>query len=78
MINQVAPPDPRCPRSQPAFLRDSLPKPRLNGRLREEPVARPSLTLLPSTVYQPPARPLTPRSMSPPIPDDPGQCSCHR
>ncbi|WKT54305.1 hypothetical protein QSH57_004889 [Fusarium oxysporum f. sp. vasinfectum] len=35
MVNQVAPPDPRCPRSQPAFLRDSLPKPPLNGRLRE-------------------------------------------
>ncbi|EGU72391.1 hypothetical protein FOQG_18148 [Fusarium oxysporum f. sp. raphani 54005] len=35
---------------------------------REQPVPRPSLTLLPSTVYQPPARPLIPRSMSPPIP----------
>ncbi|EGU88840.1 hypothetical protein FOXB_00641, partial [Fusarium oxysporum f. sp. conglutinans Fo5176] len=40
---------------------------------REEPVAEPSLTLLPSTVYQPPARPPIPRSMSAPIPDDPGQ-----
>lgn len=29
------------------------------------------LTLLPSTVYQPPARPMIPRSMSAPIPDDP-------
>ncbi|EXK80754.1 hypothetical protein FOQG_14787 [Fusarium oxysporum f. sp. raphani 54005] len=40
---------------------------------REEPVAEPSLTLLPSTVYQPPARPPIPRSMSAPIPDEPGQ-----
>ncbi|KAM5345741.1 hypothetical protein ACJ41O_011602 [Fusarium nematophilum] len=31
------------------------------------------LTLLPSTVYQPPTRPLIPRSMSAPIPDEPGQ-----
>ena len=30
-----------------------------------------SLTLLPSTVYQPPPRPFIPRSMSAPIPDDP-------
>ncbi|KAF7538312.1 hypothetical protein G7Z17_g12673 [Cylindrodendrum hubeiense] len=30
------------------------------------------LTLLPSTVYQPPSRPLIPRSMSAPIPDEPG------
>ncbi|KAF5711869.1 hypothetical protein FMUND_8782 [Fusarium mundagurra] len=30
---------------------------------REEPVAEPSLTLLPSTVYQPPARPPIPRSI---------------
>ncbi|KAJ3489557.1 hypothetical protein NLG97_g5975 [Lecanicillium saksenae] len=29
------------------------------------------LTLLPSTVYQPPSRPMIPRSMSAPIPDDP-------
>ncbi|KAI6780291.1 uncharacterized protein J7T54_005393 [Emericellopsis cladophorae] len=29
------------------------------------------LTLLPSTVYQPPTRPFIPRSMSAPIPDDP-------
>lgn len=29
------------------------------------------LTLLPSTVYQPPPRPFIPRSMSAPIPDDP-------
>ncbi|KAM0276692.1 hypothetical protein ACHAQH_006460 [Verticillium albo-atrum] len=29
------------------------------------------LTLLPSTVYQPPTRPLIPRSMSAPIPDEP-------
>ncbi len=29
------------------------------------------LTLLPSTVYQPPVRPMIPRSMSAPIPDDP-------
>ncbi|CZR49743.1 uncharacterized protein FPRO_14780 [Fusarium proliferatum ET1] len=40
---------------------------------REEPVAEPSLTLLPSTVYQPPARPPIPRSMSATIPDEPGQ-----
>ncbi|KAF6515219.1 hypothetical protein HZS61_005125 [Fusarium oxysporum f. sp. conglutinans] len=51
MINQEAPQDPRLPPFRPAFLGDSLPKPCLNGRLREEPVARPSLTLLPSTVY---------------------------
>ncbi|KAF4465964.1 hypothetical protein FALBO_7180, partial [Fusarium albosuccineum] len=31
------------------------------------------LTLLPSTVYQPPTRPTIPRSMSAPIPDEPGQ-----
>lgn len=31
------------------------------------------LTLLPSTVYQPPSRPMIPRSMSAPIPDDPPQ-----
>lgn len=30
------------------------------------------LTLLPSTVYQPPQRPAIPRSMSAPIPDEPG------
>ncbi|OAA53869.1 WD domain, G-beta repeat protein [Cordyceps fumosorosea ARSEF 2679] len=30
----------------------------------------PSLTLLPSTVYQPPVRPMIPRSMSAPIPED--------
>ncbi|KAH7146424.1 hypothetical protein EDB81DRAFT_492673 [Dactylonectria macrodidyma] len=30
------------------------------------------LTLLPSTVYQPPTRPAIPRSMSAPIPDEPG------
>ena len=29
------------------------------------------MTLLPSTVYQPPARPIIPRSMSAPIPDEP-------
>lgn len=29
------------------------------------------LTLLPSTVYQPPSRPMIPRSMSAPIPDEP-------
>ncbi|TVY73761.1 hypothetical protein Focb16_v005978 [Fusarium oxysporum f. sp. cubense] len=40
---------------------------------REEPVAEPSLTLLPSTVYQPPARPPIPRSMSTPIADEPSQ-----
>ncbi|KAL5592534.1 hypothetical protein FOBRF1_013560 [Fusarium oxysporum] len=78
MINQEAPQDPRLPPFRPAFLGDSLPKPCLNGRLREEPVARPSLTLLPSTVYQPPSRPLIPRGMSAPIPEDPGQRSCHR
>ncbi|KAM5527370.1 hypothetical protein FOXYSP1_20242 [Fusarium oxysporum f. sp. phaseoli] len=78
MINQEAPQDPRLPPFRPAFLGDSLPKPCLNGRLREEPVARPSLTLLPSTVYQPPSRPLIPSSMSAPIPEDPGQRSCHR
>ncbi|KAH7187853.1 hypothetical protein BKA60DRAFT_602262 [Fusarium oxysporum] len=49
-----------------------------HSQTREEPVARPSLTLLPSTVYHLPARPLIPRSMSAPIPDDPGQRSCHR
>lgn len=31
------------------------------------------LTLLPSTVYQPPKRPVIPRSMSAPIPDEPSQ-----
>ncbi|KAK4094884.1 hypothetical protein PCL_03139 [Purpureocillium lilacinum] len=31
------------------------------------------LTLLPSTVYQPPQRPMIPRSMSAPIPDEPDQ-----
>ncbi|KAI8416566.1 hypothetical protein FOFC_02877 [Fusarium oxysporum] len=41
---------------------------------REEPVAESGLTLLPSTVYQPPARPPIPRSMSASIPDEPGQC----
>ncbi|RKK66166.1 hypothetical protein BFJ69_g15652 [Fusarium oxysporum] len=55
MVNQVAPPDPRCPRSQPAFLRDSLPKPRLNGRLRERSQS-PGLASLcyhrPSTSHQ--------------------------
>ncbi|RKK49824.1 hypothetical protein BFJ69_g18076, partial [Fusarium oxysporum] len=40
---------------------------------REQPVAEPSLTLLPSTVYQSPTRPPIPRSMSAPIPDKPGQ-----
>lgn len=40
---------------------------------REEPIAEPSLTLLPSTVYQPPTRPPIPRSMSAPIPDEPSQ-----
>ncbi|KAG7408957.1 hypothetical protein Forpi1262_v017942 [Fusarium oxysporum f. sp. raphani] len=40
---------------------------------KEEPAAEPSLTLLPSTVYQPPTRPPIPRSMSAPIPDEPGQ-----
>ncbi|EXK79015.1 hypothetical protein FOQG_16332 [Fusarium oxysporum f. sp. raphani 54005] len=40
---------------------------------REEPVAEPSLTLLPSTVYQPAARPPIPRTMSAPIPDEPDQ-----
>jgi hypothetical protein len=40
---------------------------------RPEPSAEPSLTLLPSTVYQPPSRPSIPRSMSAPIPDEPGQ-----
>ncbi|PCD22211.1 hypothetical protein AU210_016003 [Fusarium oxysporum f. sp. radicis-cucumerinum] len=40
---------------------------------REAPVPEPSLTLLRSTVYQPPARPPIPRSMSAPIPDEPGQ-----
>ncbi|KAG7428935.1 hypothetical protein Forpi1262_v009487 [Fusarium oxysporum f. sp. raphani] len=40
---------------------------------REEPVAEPSLTLLPSTVYQPPARSPIPRSMSAPIPDEADQ-----
>ncbi|KAG4267451.1 hypothetical protein FPRO04_12889 [Fusarium proliferatum] len=44
---------------------------------REEPVAEPSLTLLPSTVYQPPARPPIPRSMSATIPDEPGQRPAH-
>ncbi|KAI8672207.1 hypothetical protein NCS56_00683300 [Fusarium sp. Ph1] len=33
------------------------------------------LTLLPSTVYQPPTRPSIPRSMSAPIPDEPSQHS---
>ncbi|EXK77052.1 hypothetical protein FOQG_18224 [Fusarium oxysporum f. sp. raphani 54005] len=33
---------------------------------REQPVAKPSLTLLPSTVYQSPTRPPIPRSMSAP------------
>ena len=36
------------------------------------------LTLLPSTVYQPPSRPMIPRSMSAPIPDDPPQKSSFR
>ncbi|PCD21931.1 hypothetical protein AU210_015734 [Fusarium oxysporum f. sp. radicis-cucumerinum] len=40
---------------------------------REEPVAEPSFTLLPSTVYQPPARPPIPRGMSARIPAEPGQ-----
>ncbi|KAF4496706.1 hypothetical protein FAGAP_7130 [Fusarium agapanthi] len=40
---------------------------------RQEPVAEPSLTLLPSTVYQPPARPPIPRSMLAPIPEEPNQ-----
>ncbi|KAH7464535.1 hypothetical protein FOMA001_g17542 [Fusarium oxysporum f. sp. matthiolae] len=40
---------------------------------REQPVAKPSLTLLPSTVYQSPTRPPIPRSMSAPIPDKPDQ-----
>ncbi|EEY19122.1 IDC1 protein [Verticillium alfalfae VaMs.102] len=35
-----------------------------------QPEAEP-LTLLPSTVYQPPTRPMIPRSMSAPIPDEP-------
>ncbi|KAF4970488.1 hypothetical protein FSARC_2507 [Fusarium sarcochroum] len=39
----------------------------------KEPSLEPSLTLLPSTVYQPPTRPPIPRSMSAPIPDEPGQ-----
>ncbi|KAL5600788.1 hypothetical protein FOVSG1_006818 [Fusarium oxysporum f. sp. vasinfectum] len=44
---------------------------------REQPVAEPSLTLLPSTVYQSPTRPPIPRSMSAPIPDKPGQHPAH-
>jgi hypothetical protein len=44
---------------------------------REQPVAEPSLTLLPSTVYQSPARPPIPRSMSAPILDKPGQPPAH-
>ncbi|EWZ78091.1 hypothetical protein FOWG_17591 [Fusarium oxysporum f. sp. lycopersici MN25] len=40
---------------------------------KQEPAAEPSLTLLPSTVYHPPTRPPIPRSMSAPIPDEPGQ-----
>ncbi|KAG7424502.1 hypothetical protein Forpi1262_v014566 [Fusarium oxysporum f. sp. raphani] len=40
---------------------------------REEPVTEPSLTLLPSSVYQPAARPPIPRTMSAPIPDEPDQ-----
>ncbi|KHN99190.1 WD40/YVTN repeat-like-containing domain protein [Metarhizium album ARSEF 1941] len=35
------------------------------------------LTLLPSTVYQPPQRPAIPRSMSAPIPDEPRQTPRH-
>ncbi|EGX94135.1 WD domain, G-beta repeat protein [Cordyceps militaris CM01] len=60
MPNGNAPPVPSLPTREPQ---------------EERPAAQdqaPSLlTLLPSTVYQPPARPMIPRSMSAPIPDDP-------
>ncbi|KAF5267112.1 hypothetical protein FOXYS1_2032 [Fusarium oxysporum] len=77
MIYQEAPLDPTFPPFQPASLKGTLLKPHLNSRLREQPVAEPSLTLLPSTVYQSPTRPPIPRSMSAPIPDKPGQPPAH-
>lgn len=50
----------------------SLPQKEQQQEKRAPAQEAPSLlTLLPSTVYQPPARPMIPRSMSAPIPDDP-------
>ncbi|KAF5022615.1 hypothetical protein F66182_5330 [Fusarium sp. NRRL 66182] len=54
----------------PSYSPEASPEP---SPAKEEPSFEPSLTLLPSTVYQPPTRPMIPRSMSAPIPDEPGQ-----
>lgn len=49
------------------------PSPKKVEKEQKEPKGEESLlTLLPSTVYQPPVRPMIPRSMSAPIPDEPG------
>ncbi|KAG4281043.1 hypothetical protein FPRO04_13450 [Fusarium proliferatum] len=56
--------------AEPKPLPDDMPT-----RRATEPPQRSILIVLPSTVYQPPARPPIPRSMSAPIPDEPGQRS---
>lgn len=47
------------------------PGPSPKKELKEQKGQESLLTLLPSTVYQPPSRPMIPRSMSAPIPDEP-------
>ena len=64
-------PQPEVPPIPASFTQDPSPKASPNpspDKEKDEPL----LTLLPSTVYQPPTRPMIPRSMSAPIPDEPG------
>jgi hypothetical protein len=71
-------PQPEVPPIPASFAQDPSPKASPNpspDKEKDEPL----LTLLPSTVYQlpstvyqPPTRPMIPRSMSAPIPDEPG------
>ena len=82
--SQASPALPSVPSIPASFAQRSSPKfaPRRSPEIeddhqlvteaeREPEILLPTLTLLPSTVYQPPMRPMIPRSMSAPIPDEP-------
>ncbi|CAM1509162.1 Fc.00g029010.m01.CDS01 [Cosmosporella sp. VM-42] len=63
-------PQPEVPPIPATFAQRHSPQTSPHSSPKKEEVGD-LLTLLPSTVYQPPKRPLIPRSMSAPIPDEP-------
>ncbi|EEU42466.1 uncharacterized protein NECHADRAFT_93326 [Fusarium vanettenii 77-13-4] len=67
-------PRPDVPSIPPNFVQRQTPNSSPHASPKKD-MGSDLLTLLPSTVYQPPTRPSIPRSMSAPIPDEPSQHS---